>query len=175
MVDVIACRHVAWCGLQWTWMRDSGGHRWMRVKKKERKKLKLTGCRWLTWLRACVCGLWTRMKGIKREKKNWPGADPGRDFVQTWMRCVQTQMVVGKDGGKEMRKETHWVASVVIDVQRTDVINNAMWLRKHAQHFSSQLSTPPSSASQGLIDIGHQYWHVSTDKVSFVLLGTNHH
>ena len=90
------------------------------------------------------------------------------------MHCVQTQMVVGKDRGKEMRKETHWVASVVIDVQRTDVINNAMWLHKHAQYFSSQLGTPPSSASQGLIDIGHQY-HVSMDKVSFVLLGTNHH
>ena len=33
--------------------------------------------------------------------------------MQMQMRCVQTQMVVGKDGGKEIRKKTH---CVVIDV-----------------------------------------------------------
>ena len=55
------------CGL-WMW-RDSGGHGQMRVNIKERKKLKLTGCTWLMRLCACVCGLWTRMRGTKREKE----------------------------------------------------------------------------------------------------------
>ena len=85
MVDAIACRHVAWHGL-WTQMRDSGGHRWMRVKKKERKKSKLTGCRWLTRLHACVCGLWKRMRGTKREKKNdWVWI---LDMISCRRRCI---------------------------------------------------------------------------------------
>ena len=100
--------------------------------------------------------------------------DRGRDFMRTWMHCVWTQMVVGKDGGKEIRKKNSLGSSMVINVVLASgqmLISNAMWLRKHAQSFSSQLVTPPLIRI-GLI--GHQY-HTSMDKVSFVLLGTNHH
>ena len=74
--------------------------------------------------------------------------DCGHDFVQTRMRCVQTQMVVDKDGGKEIRKNTHWASTQICGHrcgvgQRTDVISNAMWLRKHAQSIQvSTLVTP---------------------------------
>ena len=58
MVDANACGRVA----------DSEGN---ETRKKERKKLKLTGCGWLTRLRADafhVRGLWTRMRVTKKVK-----------------------------------------------------------------------------------------------------------
>ena len=58
MVDAKACGRIA----------DSEGK---ETRKKERKKLKLTGCGWLTRLRVDafhVRGLWTRMRVTKKVK-----------------------------------------------------------------------------------------------------------
>ena len=66
--------------------------------------------------------------------------------MQTRMRCVWTQMVVSKDGGKQIRKKklTAFISGHRCGVdQQTDVISNAMWLPKHTQNFSSQVVTLP--------------------------------
>ena len=56
------------------------------------------------------------MRGTKREKET--NQVQIEDVILYRCRCIacERRSVVGKDGGKEIRKKTHWVASVEINV-----------------------------------------------------------